>query len=107
MQQPAEAVVARHAAFAVAEDVHGGEVEALAVVLHQVLQRLRIVVQADGAGMVDAERIEQIGELESRQEIDAALPRQLGQLGIRQALAGLRRLDREVVRHQRVHAVDR
>ena len=49
VQEPAELVVAGHAALPIAEDVHGGQVEMLAVVARQVLQMLRVVVQRDGA----------------------------------------------------------
>ena len=51
MQQPAELVVARHAALAVAEDVHRRQVEMLAVVARQVLQVPRVVVQRHRARM--------------------------------------------------------
>ena len=107
VQQAAEAVVARHAALAVAEDVDGAEVELLAVVLDQVLQELRVVVQPDGARMMDAERVEQIGDVEAGEELDAAAAGQLGKLGVGETRPGRRRADREVIRHQRVHPVDR
>ncbi len=67
----------------------------------------RMVVQPDGAGVVDAERVEEIGELELSEELHAAPAEQLGQLRVGQSFARLRRLDGEVVGHQRVHPIDR
>jgi hypothetical protein len=55
VQQPEELVVARHAALTIAKDVDRAQVELLTIVPDQVLQRLRVVVQADGARMGDAE----------------------------------------------------
>ena len=82
------------------------EVEPLAVVLHEVLQRSRIVVQPHRAGMGDAERVEQIDGIEARQQLDAPPAGELGQLELAELGAGVRRPDRVVVRHQRVHPVD-
>ena len=45
VQQAAELVVARHAALTVAKDVHRRQVEVLAIVAREVLQRPRVVVQ--------------------------------------------------------------
>ena len=63
VNQPAELVVARHAAFAVAQDLDGREIEAFAVVARQVLQVLRIVVQAHRARVHQPERVELIGDV--------------------------------------------
>ena len=106
VQQPSELVVARHAALAIAQDVDGGEVEPIAVVLHQVLQRTRIVVQPHRARIGDAERVEEIGRIEAREQIDTALGRRARQLELAELVAAVRRTNRVVVRHQRVHPVD-
>ena len=64
-------------------------------------------MQPDRAGIVNPERVEQVCEVEPREELDPALARQFGQVGVRETLAGVRGSDGEVVRHQRVHAVHR
>ena len=61
-QQAPERRVARHAALAVAEDVDGAEVAALAVGRAEVAEEVRVVVVGDGARVVDAERVEGVGE---------------------------------------------
>ena len=108
VEQAPELVVARHAALAVAQDVHRGEVEALAGgVLVQVLQVLREVVQPQRAGMRDAERVEQVGAVVLLDHLAARAPRHLRQLARLEQRVVLHRADLEVVRQQRVHAVHR
>ena len=60
VEEATELVVARHAALAIAQDVHGRDVELLAVVLDQVLEMPRIVVQPQRARVGHAERVEQV-----------------------------------------------
>ena len=59
VQEPAELVVARHAALADAQDVDRGEVDERAVGLVEVLQEAREVVQRDRARVRGPERVEQ------------------------------------------------
>ena len=82
------------------------KVELLAVVLQEVLQRSRIVVQPHRAGIGHAERVEQIGRIEARKELDAPPAGKLGQLELSEFGTGVRRSDCVVIRQKRVHPVD-
>ena len=64
VQGGAEIVVARHAAAAVAHDVDHREIDDLSVRSLEMLQRARIIVQRDRAGMGDAEGIDGIRQPE-------------------------------------------
>ena len=106
-EQPPELVVAGHAALAIADDVHRRQVEPLAVVAGQVLQRARVVVQRDRAGMAGAERVEQVGHRDAARRCPACAG---PTTSVSERVSSTRPVASErksnVVRHQRMHAVD-
>ena len=65
VEEAAEGIVARNAALAVAQNVDGAHVEVLAVGGVQVAQEVGGVVDGDGARVVDAEGVEDVGEGET------------------------------------------
>ena len=61
MEEPAEGVVAGDAALAVAQDVDDAHVEVGAVGEVQITQEGGRVAVGDGAGVVDAEGVDDVG----------------------------------------------
>jgi hypothetical protein len=101
-----EAIVARHAAFAVTHHVDRGEVDHRPVGPHQLAQEVRVVVDGDRAGIGDAEGIEDVGEIPVLALEDAELveiaDHAVGRRHRRQQAPVGGRAHRQVVTHQRV-----
>ena len=84
VQQPAELVVARHAALADAQDVDRREVDERAVGAVEVLQEAREVVQRDRARVRRAERVEHVGHRHLGQPLAHVQDADLGQRALLQ-----------------------
>ena len=106
VQQPAELVVARHAALARAQDVDRGEVDERSVGPVEVLEEARVVVQRDRARMRRAERVEEVGHRHLVEPLAHVQRAELGQRALLQHRVVGERAEAVVVRDQRVHAVD-
>jgi hypothetical protein len=103
----AEVVVARDAALAVAQDVERCQVHQLAVDPPVALERARVVVQRDLARVVDADRVDQVRDVEAVHERSRLGRRHLLEPALLDQPAGLVLVEVPVVRDQRVHPVDR
>ena len=105
VQEPAELVVAGHAAFPISEDVYGGQVEMFSVIATEILQMLRVVVQRDGAGVAASERIEQVGHAYPVHDTGRLFAGQLGQLDLFNEGIGFERPNHHLIGDERMHPV--
>ena len=106
MHQAAELVVAGYAALAVPEDVDRRQVQVLAVVPRQVLEVPRIVVQRDRTRVARAERVEQVRHRQPLGDGGRPPSGDLVELPLLEQPAGHGGMERVIVRHQRMHAID-
>jgi hypothetical protein len=101
-------LVAGNAALPDAHDVHRGEVDRpRSVGALEVLEELRVVVQRDQPRMSAAERVQAGGHTELEQHLTRVERSQLGKVTRVHRLTVLEREERELVRQERVHPVDR
>ena len=112
-QHPAELVVARHPPLAVAQEVDGGDVhaplraEGVPGLAHQAAQRVREVVQAQRARVLDAERVPEVRQGAGVGDVASVAAGHLekGQAAEVVVSAG-GRAEGDLVGQQRVHPVD-
>ena len=106
MQQLAECVVAGHAELARAQDVCRRQVLQPPVRPLELLQTAGEVVQRDGAGMGDAEGVEEVGQRYLAQHLQGGPLATPLEVAFQQEPVIGGRAEGVVVRHERVHAVD-